>query len=115
MNIHSKQSLQNIREQNNEEQYYLPKSLFDRKNYGLVRLETKMAYVAVLDVLLKKPLFDKEGKAFVKMDNPEIVNTLHELTNKKVDLEKMQKYYGELVEAELVKIQKQDIYVMEVE
>ena len=114
MEKHNKESLKLIKDKMGMENYYVPKTLFDRQNFGYVRLETKMAYVAILDTLLKKPNYNKLGEALLKLDNPEVINTLEEITNKTVDQEKMQGYYQELVEAELLEINKQDVYVMDI-
>lgn len=111
----NKESLRLVKDKENKENYYLPKTLFDRQHYGDVRLETKMAYVAILDTLLKKPSFNKDNEALVKMDNPEVIRTLEVLTNKKVDQAKMQGYYQELIVARLIDVDKKDVYVMEVE
>lgn len=73
---------------NYEGQYCMPNALFDTMQYKLVRLEVKWAYVACLNVMLKSPSFDKEGKAFIKDDNPQIITILKDLAHKKVDQEK---------------------------
>lgn len=52
----------------------------------------KWAYVACLNVMLKSPSFDKEGKAFIKDDNPQIITILKDLAHKKVDQEKIDGY-----------------------
>jgi hypothetical protein len=113
MEKYNKTSLQILRDKKNLDGYYLPEILFDRQHFGNVRLETKMAYVAILDVLIKKALFNKQGEALVKTDNPLIITTLEALSNKVVTPEKMSTYYQELVEAALIVVEKQDVYVME--
>lgn len=114
MKFHTKETLKEIENKTDGNTYYLPKALFERKNYGTVRLETRLAYVALLDTLLKKPGFTKEMTAVIKADNPEIAHTLAILANKPVDQEKISKYLEELCDAELIEINKQDIYVVNV-
>ena len=108
MELYNKESLKKLSETSNEA-YYLPKELFTK--FKAIRLETKMAYVAILDTMMKKPVFNKDNQAIVKVDNPEIQKTLATLANKEVDLAKVQKYVDELVEADLIEVNKQDIYV----
>ena len=48
------------------------------------------------------------------MDNPQIQVNLAILANKKVDQEKVNKYLKELEEVELIKVDKQNIFVYDV-
>ena len=89
----------------------MPKILFNSNKYVNIRLETKLAYVALLDTLLKKPVFNQSNLALLKADNPVIGKTLAILANKEVDQEKVNKYLNELSEANLIEINKQDIYI----
>lgn len=114
MKKYNKDSLQTIKDMMTEENYYLPKPLFDRQNFGYVRLETKMAYVAILDTLLKKPNYNNDGEAFLKIDNPEIIHTLETLTNKKIEKDKLERYYQELVIAELIIIDRKNVFLMDI-
>ena len=52
--------------------------------------------------------------AYVKVDNPQIQANLAELANKEVDQEKVNKYLKELEEVELIKVDKQNIFVYDV-
>ena len=65
----------------------------------------------MLDTLLKKPVFNQSNLALLKADNPVIGKTLAILANKEVDQEKVNKYLNELSEANLIEINKQDIYI----
>lgn len=112
MEIYTKEKLKSLLEKIDTSTYYMPKSLFD--GYPTVRLETKLAYVAILDTLVKKPTYSKEGTASIKMDNPEMIKTLSALANKSVDQEKMNKYIEELVSLDLLECNKQDLMVVEV-
>lgn len=114
MEFHTKESLKEIDGNTGTNAYYMPKALFEGNKYGNVRLETRLAYVAILDTLLKKPTITKEKMATVKIDNPEIAHTLATLANKPVDQEKINKYLEELSKAELIEIIKQDMYVVNV-
>lgn len=114
MKKYNKESLQTIKDMVTEENYYLPKPLFDRQNFGFVRLETKMAFVAILDTLLKKPNYNNDGEAFLKIDNPEIIHTLETLTNKKIEKDKLERYYQELVIAELIIIDRKNVFLMDI-
>ena len=80
----------------------MPIALFDTMQYKLVRLEVKWAYVACLNVMLKSPSFDKDGKAFIKDDHPQMIEVLKDLAHKKVDQEKMSGYIQELEEQGLL-------------
>ena len=77
--------------------------------------DSKLAYVAILDTLLKKANFNQDGIAMLKRDNPMIMATLEKLANKDVDKDKMEKYFDELCEANLIEINKQDIFVYQVD
>lgn len=100
--------------QAHDEKYYMPNALFDTMQYKLVRLEVKWAYVACFNVLLKNPAYDKEGNAFIKDDNPQIIRILKDLANKKVDQEKIKGYLNELEEKELLKRNGRDIYLKKI-
>ena len=91
MELYTKESLKEVIEKSKDE-FYMPKALFD--HYKNLRLETKLAYV--------------------KVDNPQIQANLAELANKEVDQEKVNKYLKELEEVELIKVDKQNIFVYDV-
>lgn len=113
MELYTKETIKELEDKIDGNSYYLPKALFERKT-NTVRLETRLAYVAILDTLVKRPGFTKEGTAFIKLDNPEIGRTLATLANKEVNQDKVNKYVEELEEANLIEINKQDIYVVNV-
>ncbi|MDD8048992.1 MAG: hypothetical protein PHH04_05215 [Thomasclavelia sp.] len=99
-----------VKELSNEKGYYLPKSLFESGKYKNLRVEVKFAYCALLNTLIKKPSYDKEGKAFIKTDNPSSVEALKDLANKEVDQAKMNGYIDELNKADLIEIESKNIY-----
>lgn len=109
MELYNKENLKVLKDSLLDDSYYMPKGLF-QSNKNL-RLETKLAYVAILDTLLKKANYNQDGIASLKRDNPTIVITLEKLANKDVDKDKMEKYFNELCEANLIEIKKQDIFV----
>ena len=98
MELYNKELLKNLKDEIGETNYYMPKKLFENVMFRNIRLETKLAYVAILDALLK-------------VDNPMIVKTLAILANKEVDQNKINKYLDELMEANLIEMNKQDIFV----
>ena len=61
-----------------------------------------------------KAVYTTENLAYVKVDNPQIQVNLAELANKEVDQEKVNKYLKELEEVELIKVDKQNIFVYDV-
>ena len=91
MELYTKESLKEVIEKSKDE-FYMPKALFD--HYKSLRLETKLAYVS--------------------MDNPQIQVNLAKLANKEVNQEKVNKYLKELEEVELIKVDKQNIFVYDV-
>ena len=111
LELYNKELLKNLKDEIGETNYYIPKKLFENVMFRNIRLETKLAYVAILDVLLKKPTYNQENKALLKVDNPMIVKTLAILANKEVDQNKINKYLDELMEANLIEMNKQDIFV----
>ena len=115
MELYDKETLKALKESIDEKGYYLPKALFQGSKFGNVRLETKLAYAALLDTLLKKPLFNKDNQALLKVDNPVIGQTLAQLANKEVTQEKVEKYLDELMEANLIEINKQDIFIYHID
>ena len=91
------------------------KALFQGSKFGNIRLETKLAYAALLDTLLRKPVFNQENIALLKIDNPVIAQTLAAMANKEVNQAKVAKYLDELIEANLIEINKQDIYIYHID
>ena len=82
--------------------------------YKSLRLETKLAYVSILETMKNKAGYTTENTAYIKVDNPQIQVNLAILANKKVDQEKVNKYLKELEEVELIKVDKQNIFVYDV-
>lgn len=111
MKLYNKELLKELKDTIDNNGYYMPKALFDSTKYANIRLETKLAYVALLDTLLKKPLYNQKNLALLKTDNPIIGQTLALLANKEVNQEKVNKYLNELIEANLIEINKQDIFI----
>ena len=94
--------------------YFMPNALFDTMQYKLIRLEVKWAYVACLNFLLDTPSYDKEGNAFIKDDNPKIIELLKDLANKKVDQEKINGYVIEMEDNGLIEKVGRDIYLKKI-
>ncbi|WP_285948594.1 hypothetical protein [Thomasclavelia cocleata] len=111
MELYNKELLKNLKNTVDDSGYYMPKALFSGSRVGNVRLETKLAYVALLDTLLKKPVYNQENLALLKIDNPVIGQTLAILANKEVNQDKVVRYIDELIEANLIEINKKDIYI----
>ena len=108
MELYTKESLKEVIEKSKDE-FYMPKALFD--HYKSLRLETKLAYVSILE---NKAGYTTENTAYIKVDNPQIQINLAKLANKEVDQEKVNKYLKELEEVELIKVDKQNIFVYDV-
>ena len=115
MELYNKETLKALKESVDDSTYYLPKALFQRSKFGNIRLETKLAYAALLDTLLRKPVFNQENIALLKIDNPVIAQTLAAMANKEVNQAKVAKYLDELIEANLIEINKQDIYIYHID
>lgn len=111
MELYNKELIKQLNNENSNTSYYMPKKLFENGIFNNIRLETKLAYVALLDVLVKKPSYNHDNYALLKIDNPMIAKTLAILANKDVNQEKIKKYLDELCEAKLIIIDKQDIFV----
>ena len=67
----------------------MPKALFD--HYKSLRLETKLAYVSILETMKNKAGYTTENTAYIKVDNPQIQVNLAKLANKEVNQEKVNK------------------------
>ena len=39
----------------------------------------KLAYAAIAETMMQSPLYDKNGVAYVKIDNPEIIHNLKKI------------------------------------
>lgn len=115
MELYNKETLKALKEDMAESGYYLPKALFHGSKFGNIRLETKLAYVAILDTLLKKPNYNQDNLAFIKVDNPVIASTLATLANKEVDQAKVEKYLNELDLTNLVAVENKDVFVYQVD
>ena len=115
MELYNKETLKALKESVDDSTYYLPKALFQGSKFGNIRLETKLAYAALLDTLLRKPVFNQENIALLKIDNPVIAQTLAAMANKEVNQAKVAKYLDELIEANLIEINKQDIYIYHID
>ena len=103
MELYTKESLKEVIEKSKDE-FYMPKVLFD--HYKSLRLETKLAYVSILETMKNKAGYTTENTAYIKVDNPQIQVNLAILANKEVDQEKVNKYLKELEEVELIKVDK---------
>ncbi len=114
MDRYTKQQIQAINEEFSGE-YYLPDAVFAPHHYHCISIEVKLAYGAMLNVLLKAPLYTKSGDAYLKADNPEIINILKKLANKEVATEKMQGYFKELDSLDFIDVVKQNIFVKKVD
>ena len=112
MICYNKEDIEDLK--NHEGEYYMPSALFDTMQYKLVRLEVKWAYVACLNVMLKSPSFDKDGKAFIKDDHPQMIEVLKDLAHKKVDQEKMSGHIQELEEQGLLERNGRDVYLKKI-
>lgn len=112
MICYTKEDIEDLRKHDGE--YYMPNALFDTMQYKLIRLEVKWAYVACLNVLLESPSYNKEGNAFIKDDNPQIIVVLKDLANKKVDQEKINGYLSELEDNGLVEKIGRDVYLKKI-
>lgn len=112
MMCYNKEDIDDLKK--HEGEYYLPNALFDTMQYKLIRLEVKWAYVACLNVLLKTPSYNKEGKAYLKDDHPQIVEVLKDLANKKVDDDKIEGYLVELEEQGLIERIGRDVYLTKI-
>ena len=112
MELYNKETLKALKESVDDSTYYLPKALFQGSKFGNIRLETKLAYAALLDTLLRKPVFNQENIALLKIDNAQ---TLAAMANKEVNQAKVAKYLDELIEANLIEINKQDIYIYHID
>ncbi|MGX8680460.1 MAG: hypothetical protein ACSW8B_03635 [bacterium] len=104
-----KADLLQIRE-TNREQYYVPKVLFEHRLYKRIRVEIKWAYVAMLSVLLKEAAYDGEDAYFDAL-NPDVIETLKILANKKVDADKIAGYLNELEDYGLIERIGQHVYL----
>lgn len=109
MLYYNKNDIEDLR--NHESQYFMPNALFDTMQYKLIRLEVKWAYVACLNALLQSPSYDREGNAFIKDDNPQVVTILKDLANKKVDQDKIDGYISEMEDNGLIEKVGRDIYL----
>ena len=99
MELYTKESLKEVIEKSKDE-FYMPKALFD--HYKSLRLETKLAYVSILETMKNKAGYTTENTAYIKVDNPQIQVNLAKLAKK------------ELEEVELIKVDKQNIFVYDV-
>ena len=86
MELYTKESLKEVIEKSKDE-FYMPKALFD--HYKSLRLETKLAYVSILETMKNKAGYTTENTAYIKVDNPQIQVNLAILANKEVDQEKV--------------------------
>lgn len=110
MELFNKKDIEEIKKSNTN-LYYVPAELFDGMQYNLVRLEVKWAYVACLNVMLKGALYDREDHAYIKDDSPAIIESLKALANKQVDQAKIDGYFKELEENELIERRGRNIYL----
>ena len=99
---------------NHEDKYYMTNALFDTMQYKLVRLEVKWAYVACLNVMLKTPLYDYDGFAYIKDDHPQMIEVLKDLAHKNVDQQKIDGYIQELEDCGLAQRKGRNIYLKKI-
>ena len=112
MICYHKEDVEDLRK--HEGQYYMPNALFDTMQYKLIRLEVKWAYVACLNVMLKTPLYDYDGFAYIKDDHPQMIEVLKDLAHKKVDQEKIAGYLLEMEDNGLIERVGRDIYLKKI-
>lgn len=94
-----------------QDHYYTPEDLFKKKDFVLVRLEVKYAYLAVLNTLIKYPKYTEDEVGYLKENDSKLIEMLQLLANKKVDQEKMDHYMEELMDHQLIKKEQDKIYV----
>ena len=63
MELYTKESLKEVIEKSKDE-FYMPKVLFD--HYKSLRLETKLAYVSILETMKNKAGYTTENTAYIK-------------------------------------------------
>ena len=112
MICYRKEDVEELSAQDGE--YSIPSALFDTMQYKLIRLEVKWAYVACMNVMLKSPSYDKDGRAYIKDDHPQIVEVLKDLAHKVVDREKVAGYLVELEECGLVERDGRNLYLKKI-
>ena len=101
MICYDKNDIKDLR--NHEDQYYMPSALFDTMQYKMVRLEVKWAYVACLNVMLKSPLYDNNGNAYIRDDHPQVI-----------DQAKIDGYLQELEDCGLLQREGKNIYLKKI-
>lgn len=112
MICYGREDIEDLRK--HEGKYFMPNALFDTMQYKLIRLEVKWAYVACLNVLLTSPCYDKEGNAYIKDDHPQVIEVLKDLAHKKVDQQKMNGYFNEMEDCELIERVGKNIYLKKI-
>lgn len=112
MICYDKNDIKDLR--NHEDQYYMPSALFDTMQYKMVRLEVKWAYVACLNVMLKSPLYDNNGNAYIRDDHPQVIEVLKDLAHKNVDQAKIDGYLQELKDCGLLQREGKNIYLKKI-
>lgn len=113
MIYYQKEDLETLRR--HEGKYYMPHALFDTMQFKFVRLEVKWMYVALLNVMAETPLYDYDGKIYLRDDNPQVIAYLKDLANKSVDKKKVSGYYDELEENGLVQRDNKNIYLKKID
>ncbi len=113
MTYYTKKDIENLKGYDNE--YYVPDALFDTMEYKMVRLEVKWGFVALLNALLQSPLYDNDGNAYLKDDNPSTIEILKNLAHKAVDQEKIDGYISELEESDLLERNGRNIYLKKID
>lgn len=76
-----------------------------------IRVEVKLAYLAILNTLIDKASFNEHQEAYLKIDLDYLAERLGTLANKKVDVAKIQSYVTELVELDLLDMKEDAIYL----
>lgn len=113
MGFYSKELIEELNKE--KERFYMPQALFDTMEYKVVRLELKWAFVACLNTLLDHPCFDKAGNGYIKDDNPQTIENLKILANKKVDQAKIDGYLKEMEDYDLITRDGRNIYIKRIE
>ncbi len=76
-----------------------------------IRVEVKLAYLAILNTLVDKASFNEHQEAYLKIDSDYLAKRLGTLANKKVDADKIQSYMIELAELDLLDIKQDGLYL----
>lgn len=76
-----------------------------------IRLEAKLAYLAILNELLDFAKFNASNEAYLDLNLSSLANRLAKLANKQVDEAKMKKYLDELQVLDLLDLNQNQCYL----